>query len=287
MDAGLPVEAGGAARRVSFAALATISKMRLGSAAEKLIALAYADRHNEETGCAYPSIAWLCEFSSLNRKTVVAAVGRLEACGLLSDSGERRGDTKQIKVYRLNLNSAENGTVPKSEQYRSRNSTEKVVEQSQKRDTDTVRTRSSTKASPSPKKSAAAPPFVPPSDIPEAEWDGFEEMRKRIGKPMTAKARDLAIARLRLLAEDGHPPGDVLNHSILNNYQGLFPPKDQRHGQPAQRRMDEQPGLRGSRPDPSLDLLRAARRAEEEERAGSGGADHRGAWPALPTVGAG
>lgn len=76
-----------------------------------------------------------------------------------------------------------------------------------------------------------APAFVPPSDIPESEWEGFEEMRNRIGKPMTPRARDLAIARLRQLAEDGYPPGDVLNHSILNNYQGLFAPRDDRNGQ--------------------------------------------------------
>lgn len=211
---------------MSFAALAAVSKMRAASAAEKLVALAYADRHNEETGCAYPSLSWLCEFSSLNRKTVIAAVMRLEAAGLLTDTGDRRGETRQIKVYRLNLE-----TVPKTEPSLKRNSTEKCAKQSQKRDTDTVRTSSPTKASPSTERRVRkAPAFVPPSDIPEAEWEGFEEMRRRIGKPMTAKARDLAVSRLRKLAEDGHPPGEVLNHSILNNYQGLFPPKDNRDG---------------------------------------------------------
>lgn len=135
--------------------------MRAASAAEKLVALAYADRHNEETGCAYPSLAWLCEFSSLNRKTVIAAVMRLEAAGFLTDTGERRGETRQIKVYRLHLE-----TVPKSEPSQKRNSTEKVAKQSQKRDTDTVRTSSSKKASPS-QKSARAPkatPFRMPED---------------------------------------------------------------------------------------------------------------------------
>lgn len=88
----------------------------------------------------------------------------------------------------------------------------------------------SVQATPSQRKRAPkAPAFVPPSDIPEAEWEAFEEMRRRIGKPMTAKARELAVTRLRNLAEDGYPPGAVLNHSILNNYQGLFPPKDHRN----------------------------------------------------------
>jgi len=120
---------------MSFAALAWATKQHVGSAAEKLILLAYADRHNEETGYAYPSIAWLCEFSSLNRKTVISAVSRLETAGLLTDTGERRGDTKQIKTYSVNI-----GTVPKTEPYQKRNSTKKVPKQSQKRDTDTIRT---------------------------------------------------------------------------------------------------------------------------------------------------
>lgn len=135
---------------MSFAALAAVSKMRCASAAEKLVALAYADRHNEETGCAYPSLAWLCEFSSLNRKTVIAAVIRLEKSGFITDTGDRQGNTRQIKVYRLNLES-----IPKPEQFQYRNSTEigtvpkSAEKQSQKRDTDTVREPIPQKASPS------------------------------------------------------------------------------------------------------------------------------------------
>lgn len=117
---------------MSWQALAWASKCRTNSAAEKLMLLAYAECHNEETGCAYPSIAWLCEFSSLNRKTVIAAVARLETAGLLGDSGERKGRTKQLKVYTVNVgkeylkrNGSETGTVPKT-----------AAKQSQKRDTE-------------------------------------------------------------------------------------------------------------------------------------------------------
>ncbi len=91
------------------------------------------------------------------------------------------------------------------------------------------RTTNSPKTSSSPKGAAKPLAFVPPSDIPVSEWGDFEDMRRRMGKPMTPRARDLAIIRLRKLAEAGHPPGEVLNHSILNNYQGLFPPKEDRN----------------------------------------------------------
>jgi len=101
----------------------------------------------------------------------------------------------------------------------------------------------STKATPSPKKRAASPAFVPPSDIPEAEWEGYEEMRRRIGKPMTPKARDLAIKKLREFAESGFPPGEVLNNSIFNSWQGLFAPKDLRND-PVQRNRGTAPQSR-------------------------------------------
>lgn len=119
---------------MSFQALAWAAKARLSRASEKLILLAFADRHNEENGFAYPSIAWLTEFSSLDRKTVMNAIERLVEAGFLTDSGKRTGATKQIKVYSVNV-----GTVPKTEQSQKRNSPVFSAKESQKRDTEPVR----------------------------------------------------------------------------------------------------------------------------------------------------
>ena len=116
---------------MSWAALAWATKQNTGKSTSKIVLLAYADRHNEETGCAYPSIAWLCAFTEMNRKTVVTAVAHLEALGLLTETENRAGSTKQIKVYKVNV-----GTVPKTEQFQKRNSTEKSVKQYRKRDTE-------------------------------------------------------------------------------------------------------------------------------------------------------
>jgi hypothetical protein len=52
-------------------------------------------------------------------------------------------------------------------------------------------------------------------------------------------------------------------------------------------RMVEQPSVRGSRPDPSLDLLNASRAAEEAEFFAGNWQDNRGAWPTLPAIGTG
>jgi len=60
-----------------------------------------------------------------------------------------------------------------------------------------------------------------------------------------------------------------------------------RNGNRTQRRVDGKSDLRGSRPDPALDLYRAALAAEGEAGSPGYGADHSGAWPALPSVSAG
>ncbi|WP_267395549.1 MULTISPECIES: hypothetical protein [unclassified Sphingomonas] len=103
------------------------------------------------------------------------------------------------------------------------------------------RTTTSSKTSSSPKSAGKPAAFALPADIPADEWADFENMRRSIRKPMTDAARHKAIARLRLLAEDGHPPGTVLSHSTLNNYQGLIPPKDHRN---AEHRTDRGPANR-------------------------------------------
>jgi hypothetical protein len=114
--------------------------------------------------------------------------------------------------------------------------------------------------------------FVLPSDIPADPFRGFVEMRAKSGKRMTDHAKHLAVLRLRKLRdEDGWPPGDVLNHSTLNGYQGLFPPKDSRN---------DQRSLQRTRPN-LTSLVRAANAACLDPE------DHGGAGPALPAIGHG
>lgn len=64
-------------------------------------------------------------------------------------------------------------------------------------------------------------------DLPEwvdtETWKDFEQMRKKIRKPLTDAARRLAIKKLVQLYREGHDPKDVLEQSILNAWQGLWP----------------------------------------------------------------
>ena len=103
---------------------------------KRLVLLSLADRAGEDH-CAYPSVARLVEDTEMDRKTVLKIIDELIQDGLIEDTGERKGRTKQVKVYRLvgvngretvptmesfdaeneDLKGPNNGTVPTTEQF--------------------------------------------------------------------------------------------------------------------------------------------------------------------------
>lgn len=70
-------------------------------ALKKLVLLSLADRAGEDH-CAYPSMARLISDTEMDRKTVLKIIEELIEDGLIFDTGERKGKTKQVKVYQLN-----------------------------------------------------------------------------------------------------------------------------------------------------------------------------------------
>ncbi|ENP6799434.1 helix-turn-helix domain-containing protein [Escherichia coli] len=103
-----------------------------GSSSLKLILLSMADRADEYNLC-YPSIERLVKDTCLNKKTVQAGLISLMKMGLISDTGERKGATKRVRVFSLNItkngnikdnreggnepengNITENGNIPKN-----------------------------------------------------------------------------------------------------------------------------------------------------------------------------
>jgi len=59
-----------------------------------------------------------------------------------------------------------------------------------------------------------------PDEIRPEVWDAYEEMRKKIRKPMTVYAKKLIIKKLLTMSDD---PNEVLEQSIMNAWQGVFP----------------------------------------------------------------
>ena len=55
----------------------------------------------------------------------------------------------------------------------------------------------------------------------------FVEFRKGIKKPMTERAIDLLIGKLKNMTPDTHKQIEIINQSIMNGWQGIFPLKEE------------------------------------------------------------
>lgn len=69
--------------------------------------------------------------------------------------------------------------------------------------------------------------FVLPGWVPAEAWKAYEEMRRKIKRPLTTYAKGLAIKKLNTLRKEGEDPTAVLEQSIFNSWQGLFPIKEE------------------------------------------------------------
>jgi len=96
-------------------------------ASQKLLLLSLADRADEFHRC-YPSTMRLVNDTGLDKKTIGKWINQMISEGLITDTGERKGPTKRVRVLQLNLdfeftqkrnnsvrgNEPKNGNVPKN-----------------------------------------------------------------------------------------------------------------------------------------------------------------------------
>lgn len=90
---------------MSGAAMVWAAQQRVGRATDKLALLMVASDCRSDA-LFFGSAARLTETTGLDRKTLQGALRRLEDEGLIVDTGERTGRTRQIVVYRLPLGSS-------------------------------------------------------------------------------------------------------------------------------------------------------------------------------------
>ena len=69
---------------------------------------------------------------------------------------------------------------------------------------------------------------VLPDWINPETWEAFIKMRKKIKKEPTEEAIVLLIKKLERLKNSGNDPNDVLEQSIMNSWQGVFPLDDKK-----------------------------------------------------------
>lgn len=64
--------------------------------------------------------------------------------------------------------------------------------------------------------------FTLPDWIPKEAWDGWVAMRKKTNRPMTDRARDMAIAKLKAMKDGKHDVAAVLDQSTFRNWTDLY-----------------------------------------------------------------
>lgn len=71
-----------------------------------------------------------------------------------------------------------------------------------------------------------------PQSVPVQGWLAFIEHRREIKKPLTARSQRACLKQLEDWALKGYKPGEIIEQSIRNGWQGLFLTKEQekKHG---------------------------------------------------------
>lgn len=95
----------------------------------------------------------------------------------------------------------------------------------------------------------AKPAFVLPDWIDASRWDAFEEMRRRMRKPLTDRARELIVGELEKLRAKGYDSGDLLDASTRKNWLDVYEPKPEDR----RRARDEAPSISAADAFPSED----------------------------------
>ncbi|WP_454710970.1 helix-turn-helix domain-containing protein [Cupriavidus nantongensis] len=223
---------------MSVEAIAWALKQKVGRSATKHVLTLMANCAAEPALRCYTSVSYLVEATELDRKTVIAAIQKLEEMGLISDAGERTGRTGQIVVYQLNVNAvipeggekrngSKNGTVPKT----AAKGTKNGGKESQKRTERVPKTGHGTEGTEEEQKGTKARAgraslcVEIPDWLPGDAWDHWLEHRKAMKAPFTQRAAELSIRVLGRLRSEGHDPVAVIDESILRGWTGLFPLK--------------------------------------------------------------
>lgn len=220
----------------------------------KFVLVAMANHADQDMRC-WPSTAHLASQTSQDRKTVIANIARLRELGYLEDTGERRGHTKSVVVFRLCT--PKNGTASERQ-----NNAESAASDTENGTAKHDQNRDSLAGEAVPffptsstvfphKLSQISPQAVPktghgtiknhqepsrnhktyarelPDWLPLEAWTGYLEMRKAKKKPPTDRALDLLLVDLGKFRAEGHDVGAILDASTVNGWTGVYAPKPQ------------------------------------------------------------
>lgn len=220
---------------------ALVYSRQVGSMARKAILAYFAERANDDGSGIWSSKQRIADEIECSKQTVITTIKGLIADGLVAEAGHRKTSNGYTVVYDIILPAVlalpEARRPDQPVQYSTGQELDRSSDLTARGQTALPKpsnNRPSQKTSSSSKaraRKSAGEPFVLPDWVPADAWAGWIEMRKRAGKAPTSRAMQLAIVKLKELADDGHPPGAVLDQSTLRQWTGFFPIKDNRHEQ--------------------------------------------------------
>lgn len=196
--------------------------------------------HADADGVAWPSIASISQKTGQDRKTVMSALDRLDELEYLKDTGNRKGATGQVKVYKFNFerdnstnigtvepvdnphNSTENGTIEKIKEYRISTVTVPFFP------------TNSTVIPPNSTENGTRKPKNPKRIVMETKYDAMADLEKRgvdkktasdwlaLRKRKKAEVTETAIDGVeREAVRAGMSLDDALKYCCTNGYQGF------------------------------------------------------------------
>lgn len=194
----------------------------------------------------YPSIQTLARECSLSERSIYDHLNNSTAKGWLRISKHGFGDQRWNRnEYKLTL---PDGFIPDLEKKKALNVVQKGHEPRSKgherddkmalnhvhpntQENTKENTPVNTGAVSRAPRSTVSTDFALPDWIPKDAWEGFEEMRRRIRKPLTERARQLTITNLQKLRDDeGEDPVACLDQSTQRGWLGVFPVRHNGNG---------------------------------------------------------
>lgn len=199
------------------------------------------------------SLSQFCESTGLNKPHVVVALDKLKSMNLITEKGNaitEKGNSI-CKVYEINKDFELWKPLPK-----------KVMQYPKKVKVVTEKGNASLPFSGTTKDTATkdtitktrARSRIIPDWIPQNTFLEYLEMRNKIKKPLLEKSFPRFFASLKKVCEESRAsPEQILNQSIINSWQGIFPLKTG---------ANTNAGIRTSRSDPRDRTLQSREDAE-------------------------
>lgn len=202
-----------------------IRDKRLGIAELKTLAALWL--HADKLGCCHPSRRTLAEVTGYDQTQVRKSTRKLEALGWITRTHTRGGH--QSVQYQLHMTptpeKSEGSISPPQGHNRGVNFTPPEGSISPPPIEQTIEQTSSSCSSAHEKSKNSAQEDRQPEWLPIEQWNDWLNHRESIGYPATPSIQRSAIRKLDDLRKAGHDPAAVLDHCIIHNWRGIFPPK--------------------------------------------------------------